>query len=151
MTIIEEDHKERADDSNSDMDIDDGNDDEEKEAEEGKTRRNIREVTVWKYSCKNVCGKVLACGNHKCTLTCHSGSCSGCPRRIEEVTRCACGKTTFPTITRKSCLDPLPTCGKKCGRMLKCGEHFCNEKCHDGPCKPCAVQVKKKCRCGGPE
>ena len=144
VTIIE-DYKDDDDDPN-----DDSNDDEEKRAEEGDSPSpSRREVTVWKYSCKKRCGKRLPCGNHFCTQICHSGSCSSCPRRIETVTRCACGKTTFPELTRESCKDPLPTCSKKCGRMLSCGEHFCNRPCHDSPCNPCTIQLKKKCRCGG--
>ena len=152
MTILIEDPNANANDS------DDGHDDEEKRAMESNSESDgdsppptARHVTVWKYSCKNVCGKLLSCGHHRCTLVCHSGSCSGCPRRVETITRCACGKTTFPELVRESCLDPLPCCSKKCGRMLSCGKHFCKKQCHDSACGSCAIQIKKKCRCGGSE
>ena len=52
-----------------------------------------REEFVWKYSCNNKCNKQLSCGNHRCTLICHAGSCSNCPRRVETPTRCACTKS----------------------------------------------------------
>ena len=48
-------------------------------------------------------------------------------------------------------MDKLPTCKKKCGRMLGCGQHFCKKQCHDSKCQLCMLQVKKKCRCGASE
>eukprot|EP01083_Nonionella_stella_P094498 265140_1 len=110
-----------------------------------------KEMIVFKYSCHKKCDKDLSCGNHRCTLTCHNGSCSVCPRRIEEPTRCSCSKSTFEDIHRSSCLDPLPVCGKKCGKMLGCGQHFCRKGCHDSKCALCMLHVKKKCRCRASE
>eukprot|EP01084_Bolivina_argentea_P115018 204638_1 len=52
-------------------------------------------------------------------------------------------------VKRKSCLNKLPECNKKCGRPLGCGntKHFCNKKCHDSKCSKCNIQIKKQCRC----
>jgi len=102
---------------------------------------------ITKFKCEQICNKLLECGNHRCTFKCHSGSCSGCPRKITSPQMCACGKQKFDNYKRSSCLDKLPTCHYKCDRMLKCGIHFCKQKCHDSECKKCDIPVKKQCRC----
>lgn len=57
---------------------------------------------------------------------------------------CYCGKVKDPEY------DPWRsphTCGALCGRKLECG-HFCSERCHQGKCAPCAVQLDSDCYCG---
>merc|ERR1719216_112427 len=51
---------------------------------------------------------------------------------------------------RRTCLDPLPSCGEICGKPLACGnpEHICLDVCHDGPCQPCKQKIKVRCACG---
>ena len=44
------------------------------------------------FRCDRVCGKVLACGRHKCEKVCHDGSCGGCP--MEGPRLCPCGKVS---------------------------------------------------------
>ena len=44
------------------------------------------------FQCDRVCGKVLACGRHKCENVCHDGSCGGCP--MEGPRLCPCGKVS---------------------------------------------------------
>ncbi|BFU18993.1 NF-X1-type Zn finger domain containing protein [Entamoeba histolytica] len=99
-------------------------------------------VTKGFYSCKNVCGKLLACGKHHCTKLCHSGPCEECPTPIS-IKTCACGKTHY---NRKECTDPFEECPEICGKKLPCG-HICHSKCHFGPCK-CTEKIQKRCRCG---
>lgn len=103
----------------------------------------------FRFRCGQPCGKQLACGNHKCTLLCgHEGSCSECMRKRTFPIKCACGQTTVKIFKyRKSCLDPLPTCDKVCGKMLACKMHLCKQKCHDSPCPPCQEKLVMKCRC----
>ncbi len=44
------------------------------------------------FRCDRACGKVLACGRHKCEKVCHDGSCGGCP--MEGPRLCPCGKVS---------------------------------------------------------
>lgn len=78
-----------------------------------------------KYSCLKICGKPLACGNHTCTQPCHGGSCMPCSTSPEVVSTCNCGKTKLSDLkeaaARISCLDEIPCCQEKCGKILKCG------------------------------
>lgn len=97
--------------------------------------------------CNRVCGKVRECG-HECLSVCHNheaqgGECEvvvnvGCYcGRVEEKLPCEIGRAGF-------------SCGKICGKLLKCGKHHCEMQCHDGPCAECvtAVNVVKTCACG---
>lgn len=60
---------------------------------------------------------------------------------------CPCGKNEFENVGRKSCTDPLKTCGEKCNKQLDCGKHFCKKKCHDSPCNKCKTKLLIRCRC----
>lgn len=106
------------------------------------------------FGCQQTCDKILRCGQHRCSKQCHSGACDSCPRALplDDVQLCACGKTEFHedelAQPRDSCLDPLPTCGKVCDRVLNCGVHRCTQNCHDSPCQPCSQNIQTPCRCG---
>lgn len=108
-----------------------------------------------RYSCNELCGKVLDCGNHRCQSICHPGDCTGCRFLNENVKSCPCGSTRLERSilsTRKSCLDPLPTCSNKCNRNLFCGplknRHKCQKKCHVGECPQCRLKTSIQCGCG---
>ncbi|KAL7721097.1 Nuclear transcription factor [Entamoeba marina] len=109
------------------------------------------------FSCNNICGKLLDCGKHYCTLPCHPGKCINCPTSIN-ITTCACGRTIY---NRTQCSDPFEQCpnckcthyvkrfcrcgsvmkevycgykgdilcDKVCGNTLNCGVHKCERKC----------------------
>lgn len=64
-----------------------------------------------KYSCGEVCEKLLVCGNHKCTMLCHEGNCEPCLLTADKIKTCPCGQTLL-TEKRTSCLDPIPSCNK---------------------------------------
>ncbi|XXQ32727.1 NF-X1-type domain-containing protein [Plasmodiophora brassicae] len=101
------------------------------------------------FTCGTACGKQLACGNHSCTLLCHSGPCPSCDRAVTDPQTCACGKLFPPDAPRRvSCLDPIPTCDQTCGRRLPGCEHVCTNPCHDSPCPPCSEMVTTLCFCG---
>ena len=115
-----------------------------------------------KYCCDLVCNKDLSCGHHKCEEPCHPGSCEPCKLEVDAVTTCPCGKTSLGKLyktkslePRKSCTDPVPVCGKTCGRIFTCGPpenpHTCSEDCHTGPCSPCPMKTTLRCRCGRAE
>ncbi|VVA90693.1 unnamed protein product [Arabis nemorensis] len=100
------------------------------------------------YSCSFNCEMPLGCGNHFCSEVCHPGPCGDCDLLPSRVKTCYCGKTRIEEQTRRSCLDPIPSCSNICRKLLPCGLHTCNEVCHAGDCPPCLVQVNQKCRCG---
>lgn len=94
--------------------------------------RNSREIVCGSdgvysqnYSCQNVCGKPLACGNHTCAELCHHGDCKPCKTAPEVVTVCNCGKKALSqlenVVKRTACTDSIPSCGQVCGRVLNCG------------------------------
>nr|CAB3470206.1 unnamed protein product [Digitaria exilis] len=99
------------------------------------------------FSCSELCGHTLSCGNHVCKDMCHPGPCGECELMPGKVTTCHCGKTRLQE-TRASCLDPIPTCDKICDKKLPCGAHSCKVNCHEGECPPCLARVEQKCRCG---
>jgi len=110
-------------------------------------------------SCGKECNKVLACGNHDCKQICgHKGSCDICPTDPQKITTCGCGKVEFSTnpelfnvaSLRKSCLDPLPSCGQVCAKPLSClKEHNCSLICgHVGDHEKCTKVLDVPCRCG---
>ncbi|XP_030441971.1 NF-X1-type zinc finger protein NFXL2 [Syzygium oleosum] len=83
------------------------------------------------FSCDNLCGNPLSCGNHYCTKTCHAlksrSSTSSTIRGGESCEECTlpCQKERTP-----ECLHPCPL------------------RCHPGECAPCKVLVKRSCHCG---
>ncbi|XP_052246332.1 transcriptional repressor NF-X1-like isoform X2 [Dreissena polymorpha] len=106
------------------------------------------------YSCQKTCDSCLDCGNHKCERPCHNGNCSSCQRLPTNLTRCPCGAETLDSLSsepRKSCLDPIPTCGSTCNKILKCGPpekpHRCDRACHEGECGTCSGYTTLSCRC----
>jgi len=109
----------------------------------------IRECGDEDFSCKDVCGKTLDCGNHKCKAVCHSGPCAECPYTPEKMTTCCCGRMSTMVLgadNRKSCLDPIPICGLPCDKVMACG-HKCKKMCHPYECGPCNIIVEQACRC----
>ncbi|ORY48177.1 hypothetical protein BCR33DRAFT_59883 [Rhizoclosmatium globosum] len=103
---------------------------------------------VQKFTCNNVCNKLLSCGNHSCSKKCHKGACATCSKSPSLVNSCPCGKTTVMRQQRTSCLDPIPTCDSICDKTLSCG-HRCLQKCHNSD-EPCVCIGKKTipCECG---
>ncbi|XP_059705366.1 transcriptional repressor NF-X1 isoform X10 [Haemorhous mexicanus] len=110
------------------------------------------------FSCQNICGKKLNCGRHNCKQVCHPQPCQLCPRLPQVVYRCPCGQTPLSKllelgcVERKICTDPIPSCGKTCGKPLSCGSyefiHTCESLCHEGDCRPCSHTSNIFCRCG---
>ncbi|XP_021769188.1 NF-X1-type zinc finger protein NFXL2-like [Chenopodium quinoa] len=83
------------------------------------------------FSCDNLCGNPLACGNHYCTKTCHvlqnlSSSSDQHTRGVP------CEDCTLP-------------CQKE---MTPACSHPCPQPCHPEECPPCKVLLKRACHCG---
>lgn len=99
------------------------------------------------FSCNNICNTLLNCGKHRCQLKCHAGDCPQCGL----ITKCCCGKKTLEELLMPKalpCSSTPPSCGQKCLKLLNCGKHKCNKKCHPGPCDECKELVTSFCRCG---
>lgn len=89
----------------------------------------------------------MPCEIHKCSQICHpEKDCEICPLSPELIKSCHCGKTLLEPKSRISCADPIPTCGKICGKKLMCGpvgnNHTCQELCHPGECSKCPSTTK---------
>ena len=93
--------------------------------------------------CGQICGKALNCGSHKCKQKCHSGVCAECTQKI--IQKCFCGKQE----TASQCGKDF-SCGEICRKILACGQHQCQVKCHSGECRNCDFKVLKgeHCACG---
>ncbi|XP_038153849.1 transcriptional repressor NF-X1 [Cyprinodon tularosa] len=110
------------------------------------------------FSCQKVCSKMLNCEAHRCHQVCHRGPCQPCPRSPSLVRTCPCGQTPLTKLLelgyseRRSCSDPIPSCGKTCNKPLPCGSndtiHLCQNLCHEGSCGPCSLTSTIRCRCG---
>lgn len=116
----------------------------------GKITREVK-CSVDVESCNQICARPLNCGQHYCMKTCHSGRCGLCEEIL--IISCHCGTKQV----QKRCDEINKTdrkgfsCDKICGKLLDCGKHRCNEKCHPGPsCPGCKLlsQNIKTCPCG---
>ncbi|XP_069769726.1 transcriptional repressor NF-X1 isoform X2 [Narcine bancroftii] len=110
------------------------------------------------FSCQRLCGRKLTCGNHNCLQLCHPSACQLCPRLPKLVQSCPCGQTPLSKLLelgypeRRNCTEPVPSCGKTCGKPLPCSSddfiHTCSNLCHEGECGSCAGTSTVNCRCG---
>ncbi|PIA16824.1 hypothetical protein COEREDRAFT_86597 [Coemansia reversa NRRL 1564] len=115
------------------------------------------ESTTGYYSCGEICGEALDCGNHKCGRSCHPRADplvlahGECPLDPTRASACHCGKKSARDLgnPRTACTDPVPSCGAMCARQLPGCSHTCNEICHAGLCPPCTVHISTPCGCGG--
>ncbi|XP_010543727.1 PREDICTED: NF-X1-type zinc finger protein NFXL2 isoform X2 [Tarenaya hassleriana] len=87
------------------------------------------------FTCDNLCGNPLPCGNHYCTRTCHAlkvrSSVSGSDKR-SLLSGSDCEECDLPCEQERS-----PQC-----------QHPCPLPCHPGDCPPCKVLIKRSCHCG---
>ncbi|XP_015119941.1 NF-X1-type zinc finger protein NFXL1 [Diachasma alloeum] len=97
--------------------------------------------TTW--SCTRKCTTQLNCKIHTCEGFCHvPGDCGDCP--VAKNRTCPCGKKRYNVSCKQK---TLPTCGDTCGKLLDCGTHLCNMRCHLGDCGQCLEVVSKTCKC----
>ncbi|KAJ5975536.1 hypothetical protein N7481_009243 [Penicillium waksmanii] len=118
------------------------------------------------WSCGEICGDLLPCGEHTCPLPCHEGLCGACEVKIDA--HCYCGKvhTEMLCSSKDEELDSEKikddgsneewigcfSCPDTCNRPFDCGVHFCQKDCHPQdslpehcPRSPDAVS---RCPCG---
>ncbi|CAN8294482.1 unnamed protein product [Cochlearia groenlandica] len=105
--------------------------------------------------CGQCCDKLLNCGRHRCKRTCHVGPCDPCQVLVDA--KCFCKKKVETVICgdmnvkgELKAEDGVYSCSFNCGKLLRCGNHFCSEGCHPGPCGECdLLPIKiKTCYCG---
>eukprot|EP00659_Diplonema_papillatum_P023236 gene23236-35609_t len=89
-----------------------------------KLQCSVFEALQGPAKCTRRCGAIKTCGRHKCNEVC-----------------CA---------TSKGGEGGNHTCNDMCRKKLECGTHFCEDRCHPGPCQPCRhiVTTELTCRCG---
>ena len=102
------------------------------------------------HSCASPCTRSRTCG-HSCPLACHPGPCPPCQVTLQ--LPCHCGKQTLTyrcsnLVRGRTGYGTSLSCGHPCGKPLDCGNHACEESCHDGPCTPCKVRIAARCYCG---
>ncbi|XP_032670664.1 NF-X1-type zinc finger protein NFXL1 [Odontomachus brunneus] len=96
------------------------------------------------WICEKPCNRKFSCNVHVCESTCHlPGDCGDCP--MEKNRFCPCGKKRYEVSCRQ---QQVPACGDTCGKLLNCGSHYCNMRCHTDRCGQCLEVVTKTCRCG---
>ncbi|XP_047136876.1 transcriptional repressor NF-X1 isoform X1 [Hydra vulgaris] len=96
------------------------------------------------HSCGEICKKkrLVTC-DHGCSELCHPGPCPSCPVMVTK--HCPCTKT----ISKIRCGQIKPIiCDNICSKLLKCGKHNCQLKCHEGACQVCEVEFAEGCFCG---
>jgi transcriptional repressor NF-X1 len=128
------------------------------------------------FSCHEICGDLLPCGEHTCSRPCHSGLCGGCD--IPVMSTCYCGREEheIPCNQRDepqesfnygqllsnskdaasdasdAWFDGSFRCDRICGRPFDCGHHACEQFCHaqDEAIAHChfAPDVVTNCPCG---
>ncbi|XP_043918359.1 NF-X1-type zinc finger protein NFXL1 [Protopterus annectens] len=101
-----------------------------------------RRCSTKEWSCRQQCGRMLLCRQHKCEQLCHAGDCQPCPRVSKQ--KCICGRK----IAERFCASPVWQCEQVCGRTLSCRNHTCEKVCHSGDCGDCPRSGKRVCPCG---
>ncbi|KAI1381717.1 hypothetical protein F4677DRAFT_987 [Hypoxylon crocopeplum] len=129
------------------------------------------------WSCHEVCGDMLPCGEHECQKECHSGLCGSCD--IPVFSLCYCGRESkdIPCERRDDKRqtynygqinvdgDVLKSddmlenwylgsfnCDSTCRRPFDCGKHYCEKSCHPQDEKeahcPLSPDLITHCPCG---
>lgn len=134
------------------------------------TRRCVDTDYERGWSCGEVCGELMPCGEHFCPEPCHEGLCGACEVRIPA--RCYCGQVQKDLLCcdRGDEVDSshshvaadgsiavehwtgLFQCPNTCGRLFDCGIHRCEKPCHRQDAEtthcPRSPDVVSRCPCG---
>lgn len=98
--------------------------------------------------CMRVCRALLNCGRHQCDERC----CSGERKASERLANKRKYQRSNVDLARtfNDGIEAEHICTQTCGRILKCGNHECQELCHRGPCGSCreAIFDDISCNCG---
>ncbi len=98
--------------------------------------------------CLRICKVHLNCGRHECGERC----CIGERKAIDRQNFKRKMKTVTLDLAQqlRGEIEPEHICTRMCGRLLKCGNHTCQNLCHKGPCDSCkeAIFDDLACNCG---
>ncbi|KAF2221825.1 hypothetical protein BDZ85DRAFT_274744 [Elsinoe ampelina] len=96
--------------------------------------------------CFRVCHATLSCGRHACDERCCTGERKAAERLSQKKKSRPLGSAAPPP----DLIEAEHICTRVCGRLLKCGNHTCQELCHKGPCHSCreAIFDEITCHCG---
>lgn len=98
--------------------------------------------------CLRICKVHLNCGRHECGERC----CTGERKATDRLNMKRKMKTVTLDLARqiREEIEPEHICTRTCGRLLKCGNHTCQNLCHKGSCDSCkeAVFEDLSCNCG---
>lgn len=117
------------------------------------------------WSCGEICGDLLPCGEHFCSRPCHEGLCGACDVKVESQCYCGSVQTEMLCSARDEELDSellrdgsveswtgCFSCGESCSRPFDCGVHFCQKSCHPQDAQPAhcprSPDVVLDCPCG---
>jgi len=134
------------------------------------TRRCLDTDYEHGWGCGEVCGEVMACGEHRCSRPCHDGPCGQCEVRVPE--RCYCGQIQKDILChdreeeKKSSQSHVAAdgsiateewtgtfeCPNTCTRFFDCNKHACEKSCHPQDASsahcPRSPDVVSHCPCG---
>ncbi|KAF2084133.1 hypothetical protein K490DRAFT_13441, partial [Saccharata proteae CBS 121410] len=98
--------------------------------------------------CMRVCKVSLNCGRHECSERCCPGESKASKRQQNR--RKLRPLDSAPQRPVEDGFEAEHICTRPCGRLLKCGNHTCQELCHKGPCGSCreAIFDEISCNCG---
>jgi transcriptional repressor NF-X1 len=107
------------------------------------TRTMCHQGTEEPPECMRICRVNLNCGRHECGEHC----CPGERKAAERTKRKPRPLHAAPTLDG---FEAEHICTRPCGRLLRCGNHTCEELCHKGPCGTCreAIFDEISCNCG---
>ncbi|MQL88742.1 hypothetical protein Taro_021316 [Colocasia esculenta] len=98
--------------------------------------------TQVRFSCQNLCGNLLKCGNHYCTKCCHA-----LKHKLPSTTSNVGGRE--PDDDNPGIAEPCEQCSLPCQKERKPAcPHPCPRPCHSDDCPPCNVLIKRPCHCG---
>jgi transcriptional repressor NF-X1 len=139
-------------------------------ARESVTRKCIDTDYENGWSCGQICGEIMPCGEHFCERACHEGLCGACEVRVDA--RCYCGQVEKDIICCERDDDIVSKlyhqtdsgetvteewtgnfeCGNICDRAFDCGKHNCEKTCHSQhasiPHCPRSPDIVSHCPCG---
>ncbi|CAD5118132.1 DgyrCDS6869 [Dimorphilus gyrociliatus] len=113
----------------------------------GKISKKVQCCSQASFSCDEKCLKLLNCGIHACTATCHDGPCKPCEEEID--IKCFCQRTSKVITCGASDVEKYFNCDNTCDKLLTCDNHKCKSLCHPGDCDACDRDINSPyCACG---